>query len=63
MTTLPPTAEIVTRKTQSLAVRTAALVRRGLRDLTVETHWRVRKVSAARAWQRRGIAVRANGCA
>ncbi|MGA8074378.1 MAG: WD40 repeat domain-containing protein [Candidatus Acidiferrales bacterium] len=48
MPTLPPTAEIVTRKTQSLAVRTAALVRRGLRDLTVETHWRVRKVSAAR---------------
>jgi WD40 repeat protein len=48
MTTLPPTAEIVTRKTQSLAVRTASLVRRALRDLTVETHWRVRKVSAAR---------------
>jgi WD40 repeat protein len=49
MTSIPPTAaEIVTRKTQSLAVRTATLVRRGLRDLTVETHWRVRKVAAAR---------------
>jgi len=48
MTTPLPNAEIVTRKTQSLAVRTAALVRRGLRDLTVETHWRVRKVVSAR---------------
>ena len=48
MTITPSGAEIVTRKTQSLAVRTAALVRRGLRDLTVETHWRVRKVISAR---------------
>ncbi len=48
MTITPSGAEIVTRKTQSLAVRTAALVRRGLRDLTVETHWRVRKVVSAR---------------
>lgn len=48
MTMTPSGAEIVTRKTQSLAVRTAALVRRGLRDLTVETHWRVRKVISAR---------------
>lgn len=48
MTVTPSGAEIVTRKTQSLAVRTAALVRRGLRDLTVETHWRVRKVVSAR---------------
>lgn len=48
MTMTPSGAEIVTRKTQSLAVRTAALVRRGLRDLTVETHWRVRKVVSAR---------------
>lgn len=48
MTTIPSSAEIVTRKTQSLAVRTATLVRRGLRDLAVATHWRVRKVAAAR---------------
>jgi WD40 repeat protein len=48
MSVNPPTAEIVTRKTQSLAVRTATLVRRGIRDLAVETHWRARKVSSAR---------------
>ncbi len=48
MSVLSPSAELVTRKTQSLAVRTATLVRRGLRDLAVETHWRARKVSSAR---------------
>ena len=48
MTTSSPTSDLVTRKTQSLAVRTATLVRRGLRDLAVETHWRIRKVSPAR---------------
>jgi len=48
MTTITNTSELATRKTQSLAVRTASLVRRGLRDLTPDMHWRARKVSSAR---------------
>jgi WD40 repeat protein len=47
-TTEKPTSSIVPRREQALALRTAALVRRGIRDIGREPNWLVKRVFSGR---------------